>query len=569
MKYDLTKFERVRYTVADLKNRRAPFESWWSSIADFLLPYRLRLNVQDYNQGDRKNTRIYDNTAVLAVETYENGFMSAACNPALRWVTLTSKDKDRAEFGPHKRWFDRATDIVHGLMGSGNTYTALPTLFGNDAGFGTALMSLEERPTSQPVFHRVFQTGSFWVGRDQWGACNMVYREYRMTLRQLYEEFGDEADYSEHLEELMRLGNRWETWVDVAHIVMPNEDYSEEFPSSRRKKFSSCWWELGTSGERASYRPLADQRFLKEGGFDYFPYVCLSSDLSEGEVYGMDCPGMKSLGDNKGLQVYEKRVSQGLTKIVDPHWIATEGLVNLDTGFIPGRVSYVQGNVAERLQPAHNINPGFLGPAAEKENEIRLRIQSAFSTNVFQMLRYLDDKQRTATEIMERKAEGLNQLIKRYIRIQQEVLRPLVDFVFGIALKRNIGGLLNDVPPDLRGVEIDYEFNGILAQAQRASRVQPNLQLLQVAGEMAATYPQVWDKLDGDQAIDVLGTDIGVDATIIRSDEEASAIRADRSRQQQQAALTQAVPALAKSAKDLSQASLEGNNALARVVGAA
>lgn len=559
-KYQLTSWQKLQYDIATLKNQRTTYHSQWTDIADTLLPYRLRLNLSDQNRGDRRNTRIYDSTATFAVDTLESGLMSAASNPATRWVTFTTKDPDRAEFGPHKRWLDYANTVVLSLMNGSNLYRSLPTLYGNAAGFGTSLMSIEEVMNGETFFTRIPAMGSWWIGQNWLNSVDTVYREFRMTIRQMYERFGDKAEYSVHVQQLMD-SSKWQEWLDVGHMVSPA---TPEDKDAKGKRYKSCWFELGSSGQQNAYR-LDEGKYLHRGGFDVFPYVCARWELTEGDVYAIDCPGMKSISDNKGLQAYERRAALGVEKIVNPHWLANEGLTTVDPGFIPGGISYVQERDGRpSLRPAHEINPGFLGPVTQKEEEIRSRIHTAFKTDTFQALRFLDDKVRTATEIIERKAEGLNDLVKTYTGVQRDVLKPIVDWVFMAAVRQ---GLIGPAPEGLQGHELEYEYNGVLAQAQRMSKVQPIDRMLQTVGQIAATgNPGAWDKLNTDQAIDVLGSELGVDATIIRSDEETAALREQRAKAQQAQDLMQNIPGLAKGAKDLSETKLDDDNALGALV---
>ena len=81
--------------------------------------------------------------------------------------------------------------------------------------------------------------------------------------------------------------------------------------------------------------------------------------------------------------------------------------------------------------------------------------------------------------------------------------------------------------------------------------------------------PDLMDKLNTDQAVDELGTAYGVPASIINSDDQTAQIRAERQKAQQQAQMAQTIPALAKGAKDLSDAKLDEDSALKRLMGAA
>lgn len=563
MYFDLSGRQKIDLLVKELETGRMSYEPQWREIADFLLPYRLRLNLSDNARGDRKNTRIYDSTALFAVDTLESGLMTIGCDPSSKWFELTTKDPDRAEFGANKSWLEFVTEQALGVMDGANSYVTMPTLIGNMAGFGTAVMSIEEH--FQTVIHtRALATGSFWIAQDEWGVVNTLYRKFRMTVRQLYLRFGKNGDFSTTVQKFID-GSKWEEWVDIGHIVYPNEDYVEGKLSRKNKRFKSCWFELGSYSNMSGAK--VEDKFLFESGFDSFPYLCGRWELTEGDVYGVDCPGMKSLGDNKGLQIYQKRGGQYLEKGVMPHWLAPIGLKGtLDHGFLPNETSYItEREEGKSVRPAHEVNPGFMNPLLEREAQVRERIYTAFSTRLFRMFDLSPEREMTATEVMERKRELLGQFPKMYANFQRGVLRPMIDRTLEIMFRQN---MLPPPPPDLQGHELDYKYNGQLAQAQKMQGVNPIERVLATFIPMTKDKPDIWDKMDLDQMIDEIATRLGVPASCIRDDETVATIRAERQKamaaQQQMAMLEQA----SKTAKNLGQTPLDEDNALGAMVAA-
>lgn len=563
MFFDLSPRQKIDLLVKELETGRTSYEPQWREIADFLLPYRLRLNLSDNARGDRKNARIYDSTAVFAVDTLESGLMTMACDPSSKWFELTTKDPDRAEFGPNKQWLEFVSEAALGVMDNANSYVTMPTLIGNMAGFGTAVMSIEEH--FQTVIHtRALPTGSFWIAQDEWGVVNTLYRKFRMTVRQLYLRFGKNGDFSSTVQKFID-GSKWEEWVDIGHMVYPNEEYVEGKQSRKNKRFKSCWFELGSYSNMAGAK--VEDKFLYEAGFDSFPYLCGRWEMTEGDVYGVDCPGMKSIGDNKGLQIYQKRGGQYLEKGVMPHWLAPIGLKGtLDHGFLPNETSYItEREEGKSVRPAHEVNPAFMNPLLEREAQVRERIYTAFSTRLFRMFDLSPEREMTATEVMERKRELLGQFPKMYANFQRYVLRPKIDRTLEIMFRQN---LLPPPPPDLQGHELDYKYNGQLAQAQKMQGVNPIERVLATFIPMTKDKPDIWDKMNLDQMIDEIATRLGVPASCIRDDDAVEAIRAERQKamaaQQQMAMLEQA----SKTAKNMGQAQVTEDTALGAMVGA-
>ena len=571
----LTNKQKRDTLIAGLKELRSPYEPTWLDIAQYDLPERMRLNLTDQNRGERRNNSIYNSTVLECIETFESGFMTAATDPSTRWFNQTVMgDPDRAEFGPVKRYLDGRTQIILDQIDASNMYQNLPTGYGNEATFGLFAMSIEETLNGLGIHTRIFAPGSFWIAQDDESNVHTFYTEHRMTVRQIYEKF-PRGQYSLHLKDLIDKSN-WEEWVDVGRLIYPNEQYKPGNPMGRYMRFKSCWFEVGCSGKQNGYKPGGDydEIYLNESGFDDFPVMVGRWSLTEGDVYPNEYPGLRSLGDTKSLQIGEKRSWQGIEKLINPHWLAPEGLRGtMDHGFLPGGTSYVPlgGDFGKQIMPAHIMDPRYIEPLEAKMRGIEARVKEAFHYNTFRTFDSIQDKpNRTATEIIERKAEKLLTLVKMYVNNCRGVLRPGLGRIDRLLEKQGHFDRLGPVPDALAGSFKDWIFNGVLAQAQRMNRVQPNQTIVRMVAELAAATPDdqsIWDKINRDQALDVIATDMGCDPSIIRSDEDAQAMRDARAQAQQQAQQMAQLEQASKVAGNLGKAQVTEDTALGKLAG--
>jgi hypothetical protein len=246
----------------------------------------------------------------------------------------------------------------------------------------------------------------------------------------------------------------------------------------------------------------------------------------------------------------------------------------MDHGFLPGGTSYVPlgGEFGKQIMPAHLMDPRYIQPLEEKMRGIEARVKEAFHYSTFRTFDSIEDRpNRTATEVIERKAEKLLTLVKMYTNLQRGVLRPALARIDAICEKQGMFEQLGPPPEALANHFKDYTFNGVLAQAQRMNRVQPNQTIVRMVAELAAATPDdqsIWDKIDRDQALDVIATDMGCDPSIIRSDEDAEARRAQRAQQQQQAQQMAQMEQASKVAGNLGKAQVTEDTALGKLVGA-
>jgi methyl-accepting chemotaxis protein len=226
---------------------------------------------------------------------------------------------------------------------------------------------------------------------------------------------------------------------------------------------------------------------------------------------------------------------------------------------LPGDVNYVDTAMpGQTLAPVYEINSNAPAVIEATIREHETRIKTAYYADLWLMLSQADGEM-TAREVVERREEKLLQLGTVLERLQNELLNPLVDRVFGILQRR---GKLPKAPPELSGKPLRVEYISIMAQAQKLLGTTGIERLAGFIGQVAAVKPEILDKFDVDATVDEYSEMLGVPAGIVRTDEEVATIRAQRqqmAQQQQQAAQMQQA---AETAKTASQADTEGNNAL-------
>lgn len=564
---DLTKRQRYEILRAQLDQERSTFTPQWRDCGDYILPTRPRFFVSDVNKGNRKNQKIINSRATTAVRTLSAGMTGGITSPARPWFRLSTPDPDLAEFGSVKRWLHLVSDRMATVFLRSNLYNTLPTLYGDVATFATSPMSLEE-DLKTTIHTQSFPVGSYMIAKDRTGKVNVFFREFRMTVRQLVEEFGEYDhktgrpmwdNFSTYVRTLWDRGN-YETWIDVCHVIAPNSDYNRYKSHSKHKAFTSCYYERGSTGSNSSGNYMGDQdTYLRESGYDKFPILCPRWEVTGEDVYGTNCPGFTALGDIKALQTMEKRKAQAIEKMINPAMVAPTSFKNQKTSLLPGDVTF--GDVREGMQgfrPAHEVNIRI----AELTEDIRdheARISKVFFEDLFLMLAESDRRQITATEIDERKEEKLLALGPVLERMNQDLLDPLIENTFDIMLAQ---GQIPEPPEELGGMDLKVEYISMMAQAQKLIGIGGLDRLWTLAERMAPIAPTSLVKINTDKYIEIYAENCGVNPSIIRTDDEADAIREHAAQAQAAQAQAEQMQATTQAAKNLSQADLGGDNAL-------
>lgn len=563
-----TKRQQLEIIRTQLDSERSTFLTHWRDIGDFICPRRPRFTVYETNKGYKKNQNIIDSTATLALRTLRSGMMSGVTSPARPWFRLANEDPDLNELPNVKQWLDTVSSRMTTVFIKSNLYNVLPIVYGDMGAFGTSAMYMEEDDQSVVRFYP-FPIGSYMISNNEKLQVDTFYREFRLTVRQLVKKFGvanpekpdviDWSKFSQAIQDQYDNG-QYEEWVNVSHMILPNENYKPGNPMAKFKKYSSYYYETG-NGPRGGN--LYDDRMLSESGYDFFPVLCPRWEINGEDVYGTSCPGMDALGDVRQLQKGESRGLQAIEKMVNPPMSGPTSLKNQSLSILPGDVTYLDVREGQQgFRPIHEVR--FSVQELEgKQQQVRERIRRAFYEDLFLMLAASDRRQITAREIDERHEEKLLALGPVLEQLNQDLLDPLIDNTFDMMAKH---GLIPEPPPELQGKDLKVEYISVMAQAQKVYGISGLERFSGFIGQVAQLVPDVLNKINVDQLVDVYGDITSVPAGIIRGDDEVAAMR----EQQQQAQQAQQQAMLAeqqsKTAKNLSQSDTSGDNALSAML---
>lgn len=535
-----------------LKNERNSWVEHWRELSDYIQPRRRRFSQSDRNSGTKRNTNIINGTATFAVRVLTSGMMAGITSPAQTWFRLGTRDPSLGESTRAIRWLFDVEDKIRQTMMRSNVYTALHSMYGDLAVFGTAAM-LVEPDDDETVRAYTLPIGQYYLANSDRLKVDTVYREVSMTVSQVVGKFTAEKCSARVKREYDR-GN-YDSWVDVLHVIEPNRDVKPGVIGPDGKQFSSIWIESGTDAQTG---------VLGRYGYDFFPVMAPRWGVVGEDVYGCG-PGMEALGDVKQLQHFEKRKSQILDKIVNPPMRAPMSMVSQRASLLPGDITYVDAIAqGQTFQPAMEVSPSSIAivDASIRENEAR--IKTAFLADLWLMLHSKGDGVMTAREVAERHEEKVLQLGPVLERLGDELLDPLIESVFGILLEK---GQIPPPPEELRGADLRVEYLSIVGQAQKTRNTAGVERLTSFVGSLAQMKPEALDKLNADEIVDQYSEMLGTSPSIIRSSNEVAQAREARAIAQQQAQEQEQLAKTAESARTLSQVDTADGNALSQLIG--
>lgn len=550
-----TKRQRLNVMYTQMKNARTSFESHWRELGEFFRPRRVRLQSSDRNRGDKRNQKILDSTGLFSARTLASGMMSGITSPARLWFRMTLTDKELLEHESVKIWLEEVRTRMAAVLLRSNFYSVLSPFYSDLGVFATSAMIVEE-DTEKIIRCTHFAIGEYWVAYNAKQQVRVFMREFEMTVRQVVEQFGQRvgdtiatANLSETVQSSWRNGTL-EDPVTVVQIIYENGDYDETKLLAKHKRFASCYYERGGKTDV----------FLDEGGFDEWPVMAVRWEVTSGDVYGTESPGMIALADSKELMFSKKTGAHALHKSVNPPMVADSDMANKPLSILPGGVTYVKGDdVRKKFAAAIDTSQFRLDYLSVWVKDIRDLIKRAFYEDLFLMITAIDRGDVTATEILEKKEEKLLSLGPVLEQVNGGFLDPFFDRLYGIMLRR---GEIPEPPPELDGVEFHPEYESVMAQAQRAQGRAGIESFLAFYESAAKDDPTVRDRVDTDEMVKRYAEVSGVPPKFIRSDEGVAAIRQTRAQAQAKQAAAEQAKLVSDSANKLANSPTTGGNAL-------
>lgn len=547
---DLRKAER---RVKSMEQDRSSFIPTWRDLSKLFLVHRGRYQLGEENKGHRKDTELLNNTPLQARRVLSAGMMSGITSPSRRWFQLTTGNEHVDEQHDIRDWLFECSQILYRVFAMSNLYDQLQVNYSEVATFATGAMALYE--DDETILRFETQTvGQYALGVGAHGTIEAFSSRREEQVTAVVKEFGyDNCPRS--------IRNMWDNGqeterVEIVRLVEPNDDRGGASPFNWNFAYRSIAWVAGADSH---------SKPLRVSGFKDFPFMCTRWAVAPGDIYGTSCPALIGLGDAKVLQVAERDLLEAMDRMARPPLKADAQLRRVlgDRSAQPGRTYYVD-DINQSITPIHNALPQI---SYMSENVIRYeqRVSDAFFTDLFLMLNRQGDGDMTATEVMAKQEEKMLQLGPMLERMHNELLDPLINRSFSILQRR---GMFPPPPEALVGVEIRVKYLSVLAQAQRMTSMKGVQRLVASWAELAQIDPSAAAYLDTKAVLNQIGEIVGVDPDLIRSEKDIKQIMMQMQAKTQGQTMLQTADVMSKAAKNASDATIDDDNALGRMVNA-
>ena len=501
-----------RYSAA--KAHRATWESHWKECYEYALPQReVFTNGQP---GAKKNTRIYDSTALIATQRFASRLQSTLIPPFKQWAKLSAGSSIPKE---HQMQVDKdleqTTGVLFSYINQSNLATEANEAF-LDLAVGTGALLLEEGEGDQLLKFTAVPLKELIIENGGQGSVETVFREHGVPARDIT-RIWPKGTVSDSVKRIIE--EKPNDLVDVIEGTIYNE---------KNKNFEYVIIEAST------------KHVVFEDYYDVSPWIVFRWSKVAGERYGRG-PVMTALPDIKTANEVVKFVLNNAEKeIAGVYTAVDDGVLNPWTvNTAPGSIIPVaqQGSL-QQLQSGGNFNVSQL-VLEELRNNIRMALYH-------DQLGPVGGATKSATEISIRQQELMSDIGSSFGRLQTEFINKLIKRSIDI-LKRN-----GHVPDIAVGNQvIDIKVISPLAQQQDMEEVNKLAQFVALAGMVGPEALQLG--LDLEAMPEHLARLLGIDPSLVRSKgqrEQIKKAQAEEMKQQQMLQTAIENPELAQQAAE-------------------
>lgn len=530
-------------TIAQLQTDRYPWWRFWRELADYILPrrYNWLMTDKEMNKDQLRNRYILDPTGTQAAKVLAPGMMNGITSPSRPWLRLRLAGQQDDGSGPVRQWLDEVTRRMMRVMSESNFYNGMAVLYLDLVVFATGAMLIYE---DDDEIIRCYNNalGEFYLMQGPDMKVNGFAREFKQTVRQLVQRFGEENCPAAVRDKWKLGGARVLDQFNVMHIIQPHDRNDSPLPG--RWAYEEFYWvKSAPTGE-----------VLARGGFNELPGIFPRWETIGNDPYGVG-PGMDALPDIVQLQHETKTKGQALDYMLRPPILADISMENRPTALLPRGVTYVAGlsNGHPGAKPIYTVNPPLQDLTMDLR-EVQSRIQEHFHNDLFKMISQLDTV-RSATEIDARREEKLVLLGPVLERFENEALDPAIKRIYGIMSRR---GLLPPAPAEMREAELEIQYVSILSDAQRAVGTVSIERGLAFAGNLAGVKPEVLDVINWEETTRDYLEALNFPAKNVNDREVTAQLRASREQKDALAGTAAIAEPVTNAAKNLSETDVGG-----------
>lgn len=501
----------ARYSHA--KTKTELWHSLYEDCYEAAIPNRNTFNAR--TEGRVQNTKVFDTTAVMAVLTFVSQLQVGLTPLFTQWAELDAGHEVPDLFRDNlKRQLQPATELLFRYIHHSNLNQVLNESH-KDLAIGTGIITCNEGTTDDdPLIFESIPLENVYLEEGPYGMIDTVFRDFiEMPVRNI-----------------LRVWPQAKLDSSLQSKLKDDPNSTADFIES--SVFDPIKQEFTYTVIHQGMNTIIFEEVSKSS-----PWIVYRGNKLPGEVPGRG-PLIEALPTIQTLNaVYEDElIAAGLR--AKPIWLGfNDGVFNpWNVELEPNSVIPISpdGRGSLPLQPlplAGDVQFGQL-----MVQDLRIQINRLFFT---QPLGEINDAQpRTATELLIRRQENLEQKEPFIGRLIVELLEPLLKRIVFILQKRK---LFPNIKVD--GKQISVRFKSPLLKSQNVANVNSFVQMIQILQQTVGPERALMG-IKAENLPEYLAEQFGTDLSLIQTPDEIIALtQAMAQAQQAQQAMAQGLPA--------------------------
>lgn len=473
------KASAIIYQQGYLYGLRGNWMAHWTEIAQRVNPDHAFL-FQNYAQltmqGDKRNTEIFDTTALTALTKFADIMDSLLTPRDSVWHQIKADDPILQRNKSARLYYEQLNNILwkERYKPTANFAAQNQNIFRSLGAYGTGCLftdALQDKWGGKGLRYLDVHLSEIYIQENHQRKVDKIFRRFMLTARQAVGFFGDTCPD----QITTQVEKNPDSQFFFIHEVAPNTDWDPGRRDAKGMRYTSNY--ASVEGNCLVWNPNRPQ----EQGFHTFPYAVPRYRQAPNEAYGrspmMDClPAIKTLNEHK------KAMMKQMHRAVDPVLLAhDDGIVdsfNTQPGNVNAGGVTSDGRELVKVLPIGQIQAGI--EFQKSESEV---INDSMLVALFQIL--IESPEMTATEVMERTKEKGILLTPTVGRQQSEYLGDVIPREIDVLARQ---GMLPPMPRIIQQAQEHYKiyYDSPISRVARAESASGAMHALQIFGNYAS-----------------------------------------------------------------------------------
>jgi hypothetical protein len=480
---------------------QAPVKTLWQVMAENFYPERADFTFTR-NIGNEFTDHLMDSYPLLVRRDLGNSLHAMLRDGEGFKMTVFDRDPDYAS----NRWLQEASKRLYKLMYHRTAGFIRSCKEGDHdfVTFGQCVKSVELNRLRNGLLFRCWHMRDCAWFEDENGQVCGLFRKAKMSRRDMISYFGEGAVHARIKQDQQK---KPFSEFDMLHCHIPMSMYGDD----RSEAYASIWIDT------------ANKHIVEYVPMEHKQYIVPRFQTIAGSAYAYSPATTVGLTDARCLQAMTHTLMESAERYARPPIIATQKVVRSDVDLSADGITWVDEKYDERLgaalRPLSQDRGGFPIGAAERERVVET-ITSAFYLNKLN-LPDPTGRDMTAYEVSERMKQYRRENLPLFAPIEAEDNGQTCELAFEIAMRNNFLGSPYDIPPMIRGADVEFKFESPLSSSEEEEKAQRFAQVRDMLAGAVQLDPTVGADIDLSTAIRDAVMGVGAPTNWLTDPEEA------------------------------------------------